>query len=324
MQTGVVPIRYGFLAELPNKPEYPNSNLCKVGGCVIGTDHIAKVWYCPECRKVDPAYDRDAPELKWQPSEAMQLRDQYCGYLDKEKVDYRNVYVYADGTCLLDMIGSQTTDLSALRQLPVKCLQLDGAQVHDLSGLQGIPLEELDLESCPVTNIQPVCSKRLSDLRFTGTPVRALTPLRACPLGHIEFSSDRADELLDILREKEPYWINGAADDFWVVHDMGMLVGKYDAASLVRIDRCEVSREDGDELYDATFVVLDVIFGGDRGEPILRHEDMVREWGAPKPGESFLVFFDEYEQNGENRLHPEYLRRVEVTEPAPNWPPVAP
>lgn len=109
---------------MPNGSDYPNSNLVKVGGCVVGNNHIAKIMYCPRCRELDPLFDPTQPELEWSPSPLMQEREALVRHLDASGIDYHDVYVETDGSCYVDMGGSETSDLSPLATLPISTIRL--------------------------------------------------------------------------------------------------------------------------------------------------------------------------------------------------------
>ncbi|MCA9114266.1 MAG: hypothetical protein KDA79_04220 [Planctomycetaceae bacterium] len=73
--------------------------------------------------------------------------------------------------------SSQLKDITPLKGLPLRMLDLRETQVADITVLKGMPLEELYLESTNVTDISPLAGMPLEKLYLNHTKVSDLTPL---------------------------------------------------------------------------------------------------------------------------------------------------
>ncbi|OGV75083.1 MAG: hypothetical protein A3K19_00795 [Lentisphaerae bacterium RIFOXYB12_FULL_65_16] len=73
-------------------------------------------------------------------------------------------------------------DVSALRSLPLRRLDLAGTAVSNLWPLQGLPLEELSLKQTPVEDLLPLRGMPLKRLYLDGTRVTRLQALEGMPL----------------------------------------------------------------------------------------------------------------------------------------------
>lgn len=73
--------------------------------------------------------------------------------------------------------SSQVKDITPLKGLPLRMLDLRETQVADITVLKGMPLEELYLESTNVTDISPLAGMPLEKLYLNHTKVSDLTPL---------------------------------------------------------------------------------------------------------------------------------------------------
>lgn len=87
---------------------------------------------------------------------------------------------------------SGVRDLSVLRGMPLRELNLEGANVHDISPLEGMPLVKLSLTRCPFDSLHPIREAKLERLSIAGSQVSDLTPLRGMPLKWLEISSTKA------------------------------------------------------------------------------------------------------------------------------------
>ena len=88
-----------------------------------------------------------------------------------------------DGTLDLHLTGLPISDLSFLKGLPVKKLDIKQTKVPDLSALCGAPLIWLAAHECPIRDLTPLagCSALFS-LGLAQTPVSDLRPVLGCPL----------------------------------------------------------------------------------------------------------------------------------------------
>ena len=67
--------------------------------------------------------------------------------------------------------GCGLADLSPLRGLPLRTLNIWRNHVSDLSPLKGMPLTDLDLASTPVTDLSPLAGMKLQRLIFNATQI---------------------------------------------------------------------------------------------------------------------------------------------------------
>lgn len=76
-------------------------------------------------------------------------------------------------------------DLTPLKGLPLRELNLFGTNVKDLASLQGMPLEALDISNTNVRDLTPLKKLPLKSLNIKQTPVRDLTPILNLPIEKI-------------------------------------------------------------------------------------------------------------------------------------------
>jgi tetratricopeptide (TPR) repeat protein len=81
-------------------------------------------------------------------------------------------------------------DLSPLRGLRLKELNLGGTVISNLEPLRGMPLESLDLSETLVSDLEPLTGMRLKRLQLNHAErMKELAPLRGMPLSRLECSS---------------------------------------------------------------------------------------------------------------------------------------
>lgn len=134
------------------------------------------------------------------------------------------------------------TDLSPLRDLPLKELDLQNNPVTDLTPLRGLKVEALYLEGTGVSDLDPLSGMPLNTLYLNGTKVRDLSPLRGLPLHELNlFGTQVAD--LGPLR-------GAPLEILWLNHTPVSDLGPLEDSSLVsltiestRVERLDVVRK---------------------------------------------------------------------------------
>ena len=94
-----------------------------------------------------------------------------------------------------DRGNGKLADLSPLRGLPLRSVEIYRAQVRDLNPLTRLPLEKLDLLHCPVTDISPLKGLPLRNLRIEFTQVSDLSPLQGMKLEQLNCASTQVSDL---------------------------------------------------------------------------------------------------------------------------------
>lgn len=122
--------------------------------------------------------------------------------------------IQMQGTDIVEVSLFQTgvRDVSALRGLPLRALDLGMTQVADLGALQGMLLERLDLENVPVTDIQVLRGMPLKVLKMQKSKVTdfaVLSSLRLEQLNVLDLPFGDSD--LVFVRESplETIWLAG-------------------------------------------------------------------------------------------------------------------
>jgi internalin A len=90
---------------------------------------------------------------------------------------------------------SGISDLSPLKEIRLKELDLQNNPVNDLSPLQGLPLEALYLEGTQVSDLRPLKGMSLRILYLSGTKVSDLSPLRGVPLRELNLLGTQVTDL---------------------------------------------------------------------------------------------------------------------------------
>lgn len=118
------------------------------------------------------------------------------------------------GTEIVEVSLFQTgvRDISALRGLPLRALDLGITQVTDLSPLQGMKLERLDLENVPVTDISVLSGMPLKVLKMQKSKVSDFAVLGSLRLEQLNvLDLPFADSDLLFVKESplETIWLAG-------------------------------------------------------------------------------------------------------------------
>jgi hypothetical protein len=118
------------------------------------------------------------------------------------------------GTEIVEVSLFQTgvRDISALRGLPLRALDLGMTQVSDLGALQGMKLERLDLENVPVTDIGVLSGMPLKVLKMQKSKVTDFAVLGSLRLEQLNvLDLPFADSDLLFVRESplETIWLAG-------------------------------------------------------------------------------------------------------------------
>ena len=94
----------------------------------------------------------------------------------------------------LSLDGTGVTDLTPLKKMGIRRLDLKMLEVSDLSPLKGLMLTELYLEGTKVTDLTPLRGMPLTKLYLNVTDVRDISPLAGMPL-----------EILSLFQTKVQY-----------------------------------------------------------------------------------------------------------------------
>jgi internalin A len=121
------------------------------------------------------------------------------------------------GTEIVEVSLFQTgvRDISALRGLPLRALDLGITQVTDLGPLQGMKLERLDLENVPVTDISVLSGMPLKVLKMQKSKVSDFAVLGSLRLEQLNvLDLPFADSDLLFVKESplETIWLAGTKD----------------------------------------------------------------------------------------------------------------
>jgi Leucine-rich repeat (LRR) protein len=74
------------------------------------------------------------------------------------------------------------SDISALKDMPLRSLILENTSVSDISILKGMSLEVLYLQNTPVTDIRPIEGMPIRELNLMNVPISDLTIISTLPL----------------------------------------------------------------------------------------------------------------------------------------------
>jgi len=140
----------------------------------------------------------------------------------------------------------QITDISALKGMPIKNLQIPDTRVRDISPLKGMPLTDLicyktlikdltplkgmplvflDISSTPVNDISALANLPLKRLNLNSCKnLHNLTALKNCKsLEHLQLPPEPGDisflkqlpNLRNILKTGQPYNLKQTPEQFW-------------------------------------------------------------------------------------------------------------
>jgi Leucine-rich repeat (LRR) protein len=82
----------------------------------------------------------------------------------------------------IDLYGNPVSDLEPLANLPLQAAYLEDTDVENLSALEGLSLQVLYLSNTTVSDLSPLEGMPLRELNLVGTPVKDLTPIADAPL----------------------------------------------------------------------------------------------------------------------------------------------
>ncbi len=94
----------------------------------------------------------------------------------------RRTVAVSDHQLDLDLKETTLTDLTALRGLSIRKLNLAVTGVRDLEPLRGMPIQELELRNTKVRDLEPLRGMPLRKLGLSFLNVNSLEPLRGMPL----------------------------------------------------------------------------------------------------------------------------------------------
>jgi internalin A len=135
---------------------------------------LALIVICAACSRAPS--DNPEGERRGNPGVHDALKAKNPGYNGQGQFEPRAVGVAAS------LRESGISDLSPLKEMPLRELDLQNNPVTDLSPLQGLPLEALYLEGTQVSDLRPLKGMSLRVLYLSGTKVSDLSPLRGVPL----------------------------------------------------------------------------------------------------------------------------------------------
>lgn len=95
----------------------------------------------------------------------------------------------------LNLAWSGVTDLSPLRGMQLQTLELSRSLVSDLSPLAGMPLTELRLDGTGARDLNPLRGMKLTYLDISHTAVADLAPLKGMPLSELHMSCTAVTDL---------------------------------------------------------------------------------------------------------------------------------
>jgi Leucine-rich repeat (LRR) protein len=96
---------------------------------------------------------------------------------------------------VIDVSGTGVSDLSALEGAPLEVANLSGCRVTDLSPLRKASLRILYLRSTPVADLSPLAGQPLSELNIAETQVADLSPLRGGLVSHLTIDATPVSDL---------------------------------------------------------------------------------------------------------------------------------
>ncbi|MFC1848834.1 SUMF1/EgtB/PvdO family nonheme iron enzyme [candidate division CSSED10-310 bacterium] len=151
-------------------------------------------------------------------------------------------------------VSEKVSDISGLRGLSLRGIDLSGSKVTDLSPLEGMPLEYIGLPSC-VSDISVLSGMPLRSLNLFHTAVKYLEPLQKMP--KLEYLSIYPDALSSgweaIVRDLSGLKIVStdenctpiSSTEFWHMYDRGLLAGSRSELCTLGSSRLEFSNSQG-------------------------------------------------------------------------------
>jgi tRNA A-37 threonylcarbamoyl transferase component Bud32 len=95
----------------------------------------------------------------------------------------------------LDLGDNVVSDLSPLKGMPLEALSLTRNPVEDLTLLRGMPLRIFFVGETRVTDLSPLRGMKLTNLYCDGAPVSDLSPLQGMPLDSLALPNTRVSDL---------------------------------------------------------------------------------------------------------------------------------
>ena len=136
----------------------------------------------------------------------------------------------------INLSGSDVSDLSPLKGLPLVTLSISECPVDDLSPLTGMPLEGLSAQDTRVADLAPLASTQLREIYLLGSPVADLSPLAKLPITQLNVVGTKITDIEAIKQMPlHTLWIGSTSID-----DLSVLRGK----SLVSLDIEETPVDD--------------------------------------------------------------------------------
>jgi Leucine-rich repeat (LRR) protein len=87
------------------------------------------------------------------------------------------------------LYGSRVKDLSPLAGKELNTLSLSGSPISDLKPVAGMPLMTVQLSSLEVTNLAPLKGSALQRVELQNLQVKELKPLAGCPLTYLQIKN---------------------------------------------------------------------------------------------------------------------------------------
>lgn len=113
-------------------------------------------------------------------------------------------------------------DISALKGLPLRFLDLGMCDVTDVSAIEGMPLSTLILENTKVSDLSAIKGMQLQVLQLQETPVTDLSMLKGMPIRELNLKNVAIDNLSMVANlPLQTLWVPGSK-----VTDISPLTGK--------------------------------------------------------------------------------------------------
>ncbi len=127
-----------------------------------------------------------------------------------------------DGSFDLDLRGMALGDLSVLRELPLRALDLSKSDITDLSSLSGVAIRRLDLSGTRVRDLQPLAKIPLERLNLSNSEVTNLFPLAGLPLKELVLEHTQVSDL-SALRGLPLETLRAAGAPIWNINPLATL-----------------------------------------------------------------------------------------------------
>jgi tetratricopeptide (TPR) repeat protein len=120
----------------------------------------------------------------------------YRALLTSRGITFNKLTIDEEGLCTVDLAETSITNLTVLKGMPVKSLNIHNNPVSDLSPLKGLPLVSLDAGKCSgVTDLSPLKGMVLTWLDIGMTQVIDLSSLRDMPLKGLNVGNTKVSDL---------------------------------------------------------------------------------------------------------------------------------